>query len=342
MRKLCQRFGLPVYTEVLRGTGALMSFLKRRGTLAASILAFALVSALMLGRIWRVDVAFTGNAPQLGEASALFAALDGLGVHPGIRGNIDTAWLAGELSARVPGCSFIGVQRQGVRLLVTAAPEVPAPELYALDDARDLYARLSGIVVSVNARAGTPCVHPGDAVRRGQLLIRGEERDRDDAVRPIAALGEVVVRTWFTGAASLPGSATITRPTGNTSADTRLSMSGYEIPIVRGRNFSRQSVEVEQLPIVGLYVPVALRRELHRELCSETVPVDGDKRKAQLASLSMADASARMTAEAPGNCVIAGHWVEYEYTGGGTLTARAVIEITTDTATTREALNLGG
>ena len=342
-RDLCARYALPVDVASLRGGGAVIAFLRRRRTLTAALIAFALVINLLLGRIWRVDVAFTGSAAALGDPACIRAALDELGVRPGCPASLDTDRLAGALAARVTGCSYIGARRQGVRLLVTAVPESPAPEVYALDAARDVRARHDGIVVSVNVRAGVPCVAPGDTVRRGQLLIRGEEQDRGDTSRPIAALGEVVLRTWVTGTASLPTTRIVISYTGNYSYDHRLSILGRDISLLRGRRFGRQTVEVETLPVVGLFLPVEIHRETRREVREQTVPVNEGQLKARVGALAQADAAARLEKGVAGDFEIVRRWTDFETTDGGKrLRARAVIEITTDTAATRKALYLGG
>ena len=341
--RLCARYDLPVEVTSLRGGGAAIAFLKRRRTLPAALISFALVASLLLGRIWRVDVAFTGSAAALGDPAGIREALDSLGVRPGCPASLDIDRLAGALAARVADCSYIGVRRQGVRLLVTAAPESPVPKVYALDAARDLYALYDGIVVSVNVRAGEACVSPGDTVRRGQLLIRGEERDRGEISRPIAALGEVILRTWVTGMASLPAMQSIVSYTGNLSYDHRISILGQDIPLLRGRRFERQAVKVETLPVVGLFLPVEIRRETRREARARTVPVDETQLKAQLGALALADAAVRLKSIDAGGFEVVRRWTDYERTDGGArLRARAVVEITTDTAATREALYLGG
>ena len=108
----------------------------------------------------------------------------------------------------------MGAHLRGVRLLVEAVPEVSAPAVYDVDAARDLVSDRDGIVLSAEARSGALCVQPGDAVRRGQLLIRGEEQATKEETRPIAALGEVIVRAWFTGEAALPLARRRSRYTG--------------------------------------------------------------------------------------------------------------------------------
>jgi len=52
-----------------------------------------------------------------------------------------------------------------------------------------------GIVDSIRTKAGTALVQPGDVVRKGQILIRGEERT-GSGVRAVSARGVVMARVW--------------------------------------------------------------------------------------------------------------------------------------------------
>ena len=65
-----------------------------------------------------------------------------------------------------------------------------------LETARDLVAACDGVIVSVNAQSGEAAVEAGDTVRKGDVLIRGEERAGAEETRGISARGEVVARTW--------------------------------------------------------------------------------------------------------------------------------------------------
>jgi hypothetical protein len=99
-----------------------------------------------------------------------------MGIRPGISRRIDAGLIAQQLLAEDHRYSYVGAKLQGVRLLVEAVPEAPAPALYDVDAPRDLVCAMDGIVVSAVVRSGALCVKPGDAVRRGQVLIRGEEQ----------------------------------------------------------------------------------------------------------------------------------------------------------------------
>ena len=333
----CARFHIDARVLARRGRSALRGFARRRATLPAGLAVFAALCWLFLGRIWVIDVAFSGEAAALGDAEALRQAVHEAGVHPGIPRGLDPGALEQALLAGTGGYSYVGAHLRGVRLVIEAVPEVPAPPVYDLAAARDLVADRDGIVLAANVQSGVSCVEPGDAVRRGQLLIRGEEQASAEATRPIAALGEVIVRTWFTGEASMPLVERVARPTGRESASASLKTPWFELPITEGTAFADSASEAELLPIGGLFVPVGIERVTSRELSLCEVARDMDWLKQALAPLAMADAAAKLTSGGPGEYEILSRWIDYER-AGDRLTARAVIEIRANAAVTRESL----
>jgi len=340
--ELCERFSLPARVLSRRGGSALSQWLWRRRTLPAGLLVMALLCALLLGRIWRVDVRLVGPEAPPGLEATLTQALRAQGIRPGIPRGIDAEALSDALSARLEGFSFIGVREEGVRLRVEASPEVRPPRVYDAGAARDLCAACAGIVVSVNVEAGEACVAPGDAVRPGQTLIRGEERASAEDTRGIAAMGEVIVRTWFEGSAEGSLTATRTQPTGRTSVSARLRTPWLEIPLSEGASFEQAAVTREVIPIVGLYAPVCVLRETRREMRTVAERADGAALRNRLGALALADAAARLAGTGPEEYAVARRWVRYSRPSGDRLRASAVYEIQTNAAISREEYPKGG
>lgn len=340
--KLCRRFSIPA--QIIRRTGAsaVVHYLKSRATLGIGAIVCVILCVLFLGRIWRVDIAFTGDAAHLGDEAQFRRLLEELDVRPGISNRIDAALLSELLQARAGNASFVGVRVQGTRLLVEAAPELPAPQVYDVEAPRDLVARQDGIVVSATVRSGELCVKPGDTVRRGQLLIRGEEKDTQETTRPIAALGEVVVRTWVAGEARLPLAVNAVRETGRRRTASRVRAMDYEWPITTCEAFDSQRVETEILPIGGVFVPLEIVRETYYETELVEMRTDEEAVRARVRALAMADAAMRLSLYAPADCAVQRVWADIEPAGDGALRAQAVYEITTDAAVTRDALLQGG
>jgi len=189
-------------------------------------------------------------------------------------------------------------------------------------------------------RSGIPCVKPGDAVRRGQVLIRGEEQASKEQTRPIGALGEVIVRSWFSGEARLPLTQTKTVDTGRRSTGARLVLLGYEWPIAEARAYPSQRIERDYLPIGGLFMPLEIERFSNVEVLRQDSEIPREILRARARALSLANAQATLFREGPGQYIPRDSWVDYEMTDD-VLVARAVIEIQSDAAITREALQGG-
>ena len=337
---LCERFSIPAKVLHRGGGSGLIAYARRRLTLPVGIIVFIALCALFLTRLWRVDVAFSGEAAAQGDCAALQGLLAAEGIVPGMpRQGLDTGLLAKKLTA-AGGYSYVGVRLRGVRLAVEAVPEVPSPLLYDVDAPRDLVSDRDGIVVSAVARSGQLCVKPGDAVRRGQTLIRGEELATREETRPIAALGEVVLRGWETGRAALPLLATAQRPTGNSSVSTGLVTPWHDFAITEGERFAQQWEAVSRLPVGGLFLPVELTHTVRREV--EIVPLEADREvlRARLSALALSDAAARLSLSGPADYEITDSWVNYEQ-ADGVMRALAVYEIQANAAVTREELQGG-
>lgn len=336
LMKLCERFSLPCSVVERRGRDALIRRLKRRATLLAGVVVCLTCMSLFFSHVWTIDIEPVDGRPL--DAAPLEQRLTELGVRTGMaKSALDPAQLENALAASAPDYSFIGVRLQGVRLLIEAAPAVPEPELFALADARDLVASADGVVLSLNVLAGEACVQPGDTVVRGQPLIRGEERVTKEENRSIAALGEVVARTWVVGEASAPTTRTESIRTGRSSVSSELRLLSFAWPLLEGETYSSQEESVEILPIGGLFLPLEIRRTTAAETTRRTVEADEASLRKALAALAWAAANARRAEVCP-NGEIADRWLEYTRDGEGVLRARAVYELHSDIATTRDAL----
>ena len=62
-----------------------------------------------------------------------------------------------------------------------------------------IVAAQSGIIVRISAESGTPQVTAGQAVRKGQVLIRGQERTGGGGTQLCRAQGEIIARVFVRG-----------------------------------------------------------------------------------------------------------------------------------------------
>ena len=337
LQKLCERFWLDCRVLRRGGGAALMDTLRRRWTVAPGLLLCAVACALFLSRIWMVDVSFTGPSADLGDARTIRRCLEDNGVTVGMAASaVDANLLQTELLAEAGDYSFIGVRRQGIRLLVEASPEVPAPELYELGYARDLVAARDGVVESITVHSGQACVQPGDTVRAGQVLIRGEEDLTKEETTPVGALGEVIARCWYEGSAEGELSRTAMRRTGAMEMESTLTLMSLSLPLTECAGYASEDVELEILPVGGLFLPLEIHRSVHHETAPVREETDAARLEAGLTILAQAEARAKLTQDGIA-WQEASVWTDI-IKDENTLRIRAVYEIYTDIAVTRDEL----
>lgn len=336
LRSLCERFSLPCAITECRGRSALLDKLRRRSTLLAAVMVFLASMSLFFSRVWIVDV-LPADHREI-DVSPLSECLSAFGVRPGmLKSSLDVAALQSALSAAAPEYSFVGVRLEGVRLHIEAAPAVPEPELFALNAGRDLVAACDGVVVSLNVQAGVACVEPGDTVTRGQTLIRGEERVSKEETRAIAALGDVIARTWAVGEASAPTHRTERTRTGRQSVAAELRLLRFAWPLLQGECYSSQETQTEILPVGGLFLPLEIVQTTVFETVSQTVAENADALEQSLTTLASAQANLRWTLDRP-DATLCDQWLETSRDDEGLLRVRVVLELNSNIAVTRDTL----
>lgn len=339
LRALCQRHSLRIETVRLTGAHALLAWLKRRWTLLAGLALCVAALFWYTQRIWIIEVSFVGGGETVLDAGAIARLLREAGLRPGVKAqSVDTDAIELALYARTEELSFVGARRQGVRLLVEVAEALPAPQVYEIDNARDLVAACDGVIVSVNAQSGVAAVKPGDTVRRGDVLIRGEERSGADSTRGVAALGSVVARTWFEAYADAPTTRVERVYTGRTSVHSQLRLMDKTWTLAQGERFAQCEETTHALPIVGLFVPLSIERTTRAQYVERASSADEDALKAQLSQRAFALIDAKIAQTGANPLEIIDKWIDYSMIEDGRLYAHAVVELHREIATTREAL----
>lgn len=197
---LAERFSYRAVVLERRGSSAVRVRMRARWSVLVGLCVAVLMLWAFSTRIWRIDIEVeeSRHAP----IASIETALQELGIVPGVaKEAIDADTLEAQLYERT-GRFFVYWRKSARGAPVgDGGGEIPAPDTFDLEADRDLVAAYDGIVVSVNAMAGTARVKPGDCVTAGQVLIAGEERLSAEKTGGVCALGEVVARTWSEGTA---------------------------------------------------------------------------------------------------------------------------------------------
>jgi len=167
--------------------------LKRRIALFCGIFIFAGLLYYLSGFIWKVDIKTENNLTPYEIRQQLAA----FGIVPGIRkSSVNIYELEDKMIKNNNDIMYLKTSIEGSRLLVSAYEKVPPPSGIEDNVPCNLVAKKEGQILRVFTSAGTSIVKSGEMVRRGQLLVKGEQ-GKEGSVYNVHAKGEVFAKTYY-------------------------------------------------------------------------------------------------------------------------------------------------
>jgi len=311
--------------ERLRERGAprwLRRVRRRYALIAGLLLCFAAVQVSDLF-IWQIDVA--GN--ERVSSAVILAELDKRGVGIGkCRLGFAPEFIANEMLLAVPELCWLTVNTHGSRAEVLVREERPAPEMEK-DGPADICADKDGIISRMTVMQGVSAVAPGEAVKKGELLVSGEMESIASGVRAVRAEADITARTWHELTAVIPEETFRKRYTGRERVRRAVILGGKRINCYfTGGNpwpcydkiISYHTVTLPN----GAALPLTLVKETFREYEAEaqTRPVEDARRVAQARLL------ARLEAETAGGAVLSADFIVRREGGAVTVTLCAECE----------------
>ncbi len=310
---------------------------RERWTMALGLLLGMTLLTAFSSCIWRVEAVSLDGAADDATLRAIRTYAEAWGAKPGVlKRDVDRDALSADIQLNWPEMTHVSVRLSGVFLRIETAREESAPEVYEASASRDLVASRDALVVHVEPLAGKASVQPGDTVRRGQVLIRGEERIDTEATRGIRALGQVIGRVWFTAECRLPLMEKIRTRTGSSRVSAEIRMGDWFLTLSEAEDYPCQEIETESLPIGGLYLPVRIERVVRWEAEENIEPLNRENLMAQGEARALEMARAKL----PAGAVESACWVDFTE-NDGMITARATVEAQMDIACDRSELNGG-
>ncbi|MBR0407047.1 MAG: sporulation protein YqfD [Clostridia bacterium] len=293
---------------------------KRIGLLIGGLAAIGLL-IWALGYVWEVRVENAGA--YLGEVRSY---LEEQGIRPGIRrASVSLSDLRDKLEWRLPKVKWVRAEWQGVSLVVRLEEGVPPPEAASNEGAGDVVAASDGIIRRVTTYAGTPLVKAGDFVKAGQTLIRGEERDKDGAARPVRARGEALARQWVSVQVRTPVTGFVSEPTGRETTRRVIETPVFTWAREDAPDYLTSEKSREAVPIGGAWWPVGLLRETYAE-----VSLRKESRDLEEAKREGAKAAIFALNQALMNDETVDKWINFSMIEGETITVTATAEIIRD------------
>nr|WP_122011877.1 sporulation protein YqfD [Maliibacterium massiliense] len=292
---LCQELGLRIHVEKRAGIFFILAPLRARWMLSAGLV--LCIGALLVAAqfIWEIDVS---GCPQAVQQQVL-SVLAREGMHKGMyRHSIDTHTLRDTLMIQVPSMTWMAVEVRGVRLVVQAHPEIPAPEIFPRGQSAHIVSTQDAVIESVLPLAGTARVVPGQLVKRGTLLIEGVgNANEPELMRPVRALGHVFAKIWYQGEAQLDLEAAAFVRTGRSVSRRYMLMGSWVIPMgAQDVPFEHYDIEQTRYASAGqqFFLPVYVVREQCYEMTSQPEMLDMERLQQEALKVAKAQAEAQI------------------------------------------------
>ncbi|MDD6175282.1 MAG: sporulation protein YqfD [Firmicutes bacterium] len=295
-------------------------FRRRWGVLPGLVLFFVLIRFLSMF-IWNINV--TGGDEAMRRQVTRTAA--SLGVASGTwKNSVSLKQIREDLLREIPELSWASMNLTGCELNIELRERSLPPQIVPTDRPCNLKARIGGVVIRVDARAGFAVVSPGDTVVPGDLLVSGVRQDAFGATMLRHAQGEVIAATTHRITCEIPLTQKKQIPTGETFVRRRLAVFGVEIPLnltsppqdgVFTRTFSEEPVEV-----LGVRVPVRRYTETWSRVEEKTVTLT----EQEAADQAERELQNRLTEQFPLARVVSS--VKTRQIGDGVLTLTAVLQ----------------
>ncbi len=237
--------------------------LRKRWGIGAGMAAGLCLAVLTLSCVWQVEMVDAGK--YAGEVR-LF--LEEKGIRPWMRQkDVDTAKLQEQLLWRLPEVKWVFVKMTGVKLQVKLEEGVAARK--EKEGPGDIVAAMDGVMERLTVFSGTAMCKEGDVVHKGQVLIKGEETDKDGQVRRVQAQGQAMARVWVRESIRMRTEEMMTTPTGRMEERFLFRTPFGVYSFGKEPDYLMADREYTAYPLPGAWVPITVIRERMYECSGE-------------------------------------------------------------------------
>jgi len=315
---LCARYGWEVRVVDRGRLLDALGWCRQRPALVASFFLYVALVWLSSGMIWRISIDNAGK--NIGEIRRF---LRGAEIHPGVaKRAVSPARLREEMLLAMPDLVYVGAAYAGSTLVIDCQPALEEEIALTGGIGLDLIADCDALVTGLAVSSGTPVVKIGQAVRAGDVLIRGEERGEKQTTHPVVAQGTVTARVWARGDARVSLHAQRTVETGAIRQRVTLCTPWHRRVVRDAQPFAMQDASTHVEPVVGLYLP--LWREI--ETMAEIALIPQTRSEADARSIAQAAAEQLAKKQCPAGARILDKTVEYSMIDNEFVYATVVLE----------------
>ncbi len=249
LKKMAKVTGCNLKTRRSQGLPFVYRYLRRRKTLAAGVLLFALGLAGLSQLVFAVRIQPQEQLTQLETETVRLRAAE-LGLRPGaVWRLLDVDELAKQLKQDIEELSWVYIERQGTIMNIKIAERSIYPDELENATIGAIWANRNALIEDVLIKHGQAVVEHGDTVQKGELLVSPLADGRADAI--------IKARVWYEGYGEAPLQEQILRAATESRSlyrlpkgEANLQIWGFP-PKAEGENMTIASEQSERLLAIG-------------------------------------------------------------------------------------------
>ncbi|WP_242960819.1 sporulation protein YqfD [Clostridium peptidivorans] len=215
-----------------KGIAFLFIRIRKRNALIFGTVLFMCILYYLSTFIWKIDIVTEKKLSPY----ELRRELTSYGVKEGIRKkNLNIGDIEEKLTKNNDEILWVRVRVEGSVLKVVAAERATPPMIVQETTPGNLVAIKDGEVVRVYTTSGTALVKKGDVVKKGQLLVKGEQ-GREGNIYEVPAKGHVIARTFYEDVKKIPLFEKVKERTGNRVKNIYVSIGNKKIFLKKEMN----------------------------------------------------------------------------------------------------------
>ncbi|WP_424766229.1 sporulation protein YqfD [Paenibacillus sp. sgz302251] len=323
LRTYLKETGCRVHVSKRQGLPFWLVKVEKRKFFAAGIMLFFALIFMLSSLVWSVEV--EGNVKLSEDQIRAVAKQEGLYPMQWSFRLANTDVLSKQLVRRLPGSSWIGVEKKGTKVTIRVV-EQTVPDQAPLQNPRHLVASADAVVTEIIAEAGRPVVKKNMKVKKGQTLISGTIGGEEYS-RTVVAKGKVKGLVWYEFEVASPMVQQVKVYTGEKQTkwfavigSRALQVSGYgETPYSASETIRHE----EQAAWRKWSLPIGRLKETILETRLEKRSLTEDEAK----SIGMLQAKAEVILKAGSDAVIRNEIVLHEKADNGKVYMKVLFEV---------------
>lgn len=242
IRNIAKRTGTRIRIIKRRGPIFFIIKLKRKITLVSGIVLFIGIIYYLSTFIWRIKI----NSEQELPPYTIRQQLKSYGIKPGISKNrIDVYKIEKDLIKDNDNIMWAKVRIQGSELNVNIIQRKSPPNIVEENTPCNLIAKRDGKVVRAYTTKGTAVVKPGDDVKKGQLLVKGEQ-GLEGSTYSVHAAGYIICTTTYEASEAVKVNDVKNERTGKKVENYYINFKGKKLYLKKDNNKFNKYDKIEE------------------------------------------------------------------------------------------------